>query len=291
MTAAIPKRRLDVIVQLGRGSFGEGGQDQAELTGLRVSANIVKGADPTFDSGQLRIWGLTPSLMNALSTLGKPFLTNRVNTVILLAGDDRAGVSKVYEGTIQEAFQDASGPEMALNITTNVGLVSATKPIPPVSYPTSVAAATVAANIAAQMTPAVAFENNGVTTVLPPSYFPGTALDQLRRLKAAANIEASIDSGVLAIWPKGGVRGGLIPKIGPDTGLVGYPRFSGSGLVSLTTLFQPGLRLGGQFDLATSIGPAAGRYASNALSYDIESEMPGGKWFANLTAYRPEVTQ
>lgn len=291
MADAIPSRRIDVVLQLGLGSFGESGADQTTLTGLRVSANIVKGADPTFDSASVRVWGMTPDLMNQLSTLGKPFLTNRNNSVTLLAGDDQTGLSKVYQGTIQEAFQDVSGADMALNITTNVGLVSATKPIPPASYPKPVAVATAAADIAARMTPPVAFENNGVTATLPPSYFPGTALDQLRRLKAAANIEASIDNGVLAIWPKGGVRGGLIPKIGPNTGLVGYPRFSGSGLVSLTTLYVPGLRLGGQFDLETSITPAVGRYASNSLSYELESEMPGGKWFANLTAYRPEVTQ
>lgn len=291
MSAAIPTRRVDVIIQLGQGSFGETGADQVTLSRLRVSANVIKGADPTFDSASVRIWGLTPALMNRVSTLGKPFLTNRDNTITLLAGDDQTGLSKVYQGTIQEAFQDVSGADMALNVTTNVGLVSATKPITPASYPTSVSAATVAADIAARMTPAVAFENNGVSVMLPPSYFPGTALDQLRRLKMAANIEATIDNGVLAIWPRGGVRNGLIPRIGPDTGLIGYPRFSGSGFVSLSCLYFPGLRLGGQFDLDTSLTAAAGRYASNALGYELESEMPGGKWFANLTAYRPEVTQ
>jgi hypothetical protein len=102
-----------------------------------------------------------------------------------------------------------------------------------------------------------------------------------------AGIEGTVDNDVLAIWPRGGTRDGLIPSIGPGTGLVGYPRFADSGFVSLTTEFLPGLRLGGLFNLETSLDPASGQYFSNTLGYELESEMPDGKWFANLTALRP----
>lgn len=286
---AIPVRRLDVEIQLGQGSFGEGGFDSVTLTGYRVSASLVMGADPSFSEGQVRIWGLDPSLMNKISTLGKPAFFDRVNVVTISAGDDQTGVSQVYKGIIQEAFQDFNdAPNACINIQTHAGAVNSTKPVKPTSYPGPVSAANAMANIAANWVPnALQLENNGVDVMLPGGYFPGTLVDQMRRIKEAANIEAAVDGSVLAIWPKGGQRGGLIPDVGPDSGLVGYPQFDGSGRVRLTSLFKPGFRVNGTVNLSTSLTSAAGQYQITALLYELEAELPGGKWFAHMDGVRP----
>lgn len=284
------EKRLDVTIQLGKGSFGEGGFDTVKLQGFRVSANIVKGADPTFDKAELRVYGLRPSIMNQVSTLGRPAFFDRVNQVTIEAGDAKGGMNVVYAGIIQEAFQDfTDAPNTCMNMTSNVGLVSATKPIPPSSYPGSASVATIMADIAARMTPPCAFENNGVNTVLSSPYYPGTALEQMRRVKEHANIEATIDGNVLAIWPKGQARGAQVIDIGPKTGLVNYPQFSGTGFVRLQTLYMPGLRLNGDINLTTSINPAGGRYRLCDLTYELEALVPNGKWFANMQAYRPDT--
>lgn len=284
---AIIRRKIDLTIRLGQGSFGEGGYDTVKLQGLRVSAAIKKGGLPSFDSAIIRVWGLPPSLANRVSTLGRQAFFNRVNQVIVEAGDDAAGTVIAYAGMINEAYQDSSGPDMALNIVSQTSTVSATRPLDPVTYTAPVNAAVAAANIAQTLTPSVSFENHGVNVMLPPSYLSGTAVEQLRKLQQAAGFNATIDGDVLAIWPKGGARDGLVPDINKDTGLVGYPRFSGSGNISLTTLFQPGIRLGGKFNLTTALGPASGVYQSNGLDFDLEAEMPDGKWFANIAAYRP----
>lgn len=290
MTDAIPYRKLDLTIALGEGAFGADGSNTVELTGHRVSADVVKMAMPGFDSAQIRIWGVAASIMNQVSTLGKPPLTGRVNTVSLRAGDDQSGMSLVYTGIIQEAFQDFAGaPEVALNIQSHGATVSLLKPVPPISYPQGTSVAQAMQDVAGRMTPALAFENHGVTAMLPTTYLPGTAADQLRRIVDGAGIQAAVDNGTLVIWPKGGALDGLIPDIGPSSGLVGYPEFSGSGIVRVRSLYMPGLRVNGDINLTTSLKSAAGKYRIQGLTYELDAELPGGRWFATMEAYRPGV--
>jgi hypothetical protein len=260
---AIPIRKLALTIVLGKGSFGEdGATDTVELSGHRVSASVVKTAAPGFDSADIRIWGVAPSIMNQVSTLGMPPGTGRVNTVALRAGDDQSGMSLVYRGIILEAFQDFNGaPDVALNITSKGAGVAQLKPIKPVSYPQSVSVAQAFQDLAARMEPAVAFENHGVDAMLPPTYLPGTAADQYRRLVEAAGIQATVDDGVLVIWPQGGTRDGLIPDIGPESGLVGYPEFSGSGIVNIRSCGCPGF---GSTGTSTSPRPSSRPRAGTA---------------------------
>lgn len=287
----IPKRKLDLTITLGEGSFGDDGKtDRVEITGHRVSASVQKGAAPGFDRADIRIWGLAPSIMNQVSTLGKPPLTGRVNTVALRAGDDLSGMALVYQGVIIDAYQDFAGvPDVALTISGNAGSVSLLKPIKPVSYPQSVSVAQAFQDLAGRMTPPLAFENHGVDAMLPPTYLPGTAADQYRTLVEAAGIQATIDDGALVIWPQGGSRDGLIPDIGPESGLVGYPSFSGAGFVAVRSLYKPGLRINGDINLTTSLPGAQGRYRVQSLTYELEAEIPNGRWFADMVAYRPNV--
>lgn len=289
MDDKVPVRQLEVTIILGKGSFGEdGAADTATLKGYRVSANVTKMGAPGFDNAQLRVFGVTPSLMNQLSTLGKSPYSGRINTVAIRAGDDQSGLSLVYTGIIMDAFQDFNGaPDSALNIISQGSGLSLLKPIPPVSYPSTVSKANAFQDVAARM--GVLFENHGVTGTLPPTYLPGTAADQLRRLIEAADVEGTVDNGTLVIWPKGGSIDGLVPDVGPASGLVGYPEYSGSGRVRLRCLYRPGFRVNGEISLTTSLSTAAGPYLIQALSYELESETPDGRWFANIEAWRKQA--
>jgi len=84
------------------------------------------------NSLNLRIWGMTLSKMNDLSTLGlkivigDPAVLN--NSVIVEAGDDDAGMSVVFHGTINAAWADfQSMPDCAFHVTANSGMYEAAK--------------------------------------------------------------------------------------------------------------------------------------------------------------------
>lgn len=283
---AFLRRKIDVVLQFGQGAFGDDGFDQVDLSGLRVSANISKAGDPGFSTATIRLWGLTSSLMNRATTLGKPLQYFRNNVISLLAGDDETGMSLVFNGTIQTAYQDFNGaPDASLNITAFIGLIDQNRPVPPFSAKGGADAVTILSGLATQM--GLNFENNGVTGQLSNPYFPGTARSQVEACCRAINCYWIIDNNALAVWPKGGKRGGLVPRINKASGLVGYPQYTSAG-IGLRTLFNPGINYGAEIQLESEIKPADGTWIVNKLAYALEAEMPDGAWFTDLEAYRIE---
>jgi hypothetical protein len=289
------RRKIDLTFILGEGDFGEGGFDTVKVSGLKVHASIIKGGAPSNDQASIQVFGLRKDLMNTLSRLGRKYGDMRNNAVVIEAGDDTNGMTQVFAGDIWDSYADLdNAPEAALNITAVAGALSACKPIPPSSFPGAAAPEIIAAQLAGQMS--YTFVNAGVSgTALVDSYFPGTAMDQLRSLAQAAGFDYCIDAGpnggagdnkqVLTIWPKGAKRGDG-PAVGPTTGLVGYPRYADVG-VAIRSLYKPGFLLGMQIQLDTDIEAARGAWNLISVVYSLQSETPHGDWFADMLATRP----
>lgn len=284
------RRKINATITLGSGDFGEGKGNTVTLTGLRVVANIQKTAMPALDTATVQIYGVTRDFMNRTTRLGKPIQYVRDNTIALSAGDDTSGMSQVFYGTIYNSYGDFDGmPEAAVTLTAMNGLVDLSKPVPPLSFPSGASVAAICAQIAASM--GKTFINNGVTVTLPGGlYYPGTAIDQLRAVAQAAGVNAIANGGPLGqnveIWPLNGQRGGSVPLISAATGLVGYPKYSDTG-IKVRALYNPGLTMGALFQLQTEITPAVGLWNVFHLSYDLESEKPGGAWFQDIDAILP----
>ncbi len=277
-------RELAATVLLGRGTFGAAGYDTLTVANLRMAATLSKMGSPGFDSAEIRIYGLTQSVMNQLSTLGVPLPMARLNTVQLSAGDSASGLSVIYQGNIQNAWQNLDGmPDTFLQIVAYAGYFDAIAPIPPTSYKGSTDVATIMAGLAARM--GRAFENNGVQVKLSNPYFAGTAVQQAQACAKAADIELYDDGLTLAIWPKWSTRGGAVPLISPESGLIGYPRYTSQGM-EFRCLFNPNIKLGGVIQMKSSIQPACGTWYVNKLTYDLSSRLPGGPWFCDVGTVR-----
>ena len=279
----LPRRLVRSTPALGdistrRGIVWFNWMNTVEVSGLRISAAVVKQGPPGAGTAEIRIYGLTQDLMNQLSTLGKPLPMARLNTVILKAGDATNGLSAVYQGNLNNAWQNLDNlPEPFFEVIAAVGTFDALKPVPPLSFPGQADTATVMAGIATTM--GRAFENNGVQVPLAKGvYLPGTALEQAQSLARMANIELFDDGMTLAIWPKSGSRGGTIPLISPQSGLVGYPRYTDQGM-QFSCIFNPSILFGGQIQMQSSITPANGTWYVNGLTYDLACYTPGGPWF------------
>lgn len=283
---AYAKRRIDVIVQLGKGDFGEGGFNEVTLKGLRVSAEIIKSGVPEQNEGHIRIYGMMPDLMNKLSSLGRQSeYYQRFNQVTIMAGDEGGAMSRVYMGIIVKGWTVYDGmPEVFFGIYAQTAMISAVKPVPASSYPGSADAVVIMQTLAKTM--GKSFENNGVpTTMLANPYFPGTALMQTESCARAANIGWMIDDTTLAIWPMFGMRKGDAAEISPKTGMVLYPGYTDTG-VRITTEYNPGIKFGGQIKVESDVQPANGLWVVNKLSHTLESETPNGAWFTTLEGYR-----
>ncbi len=281
------RRIISLRFQLGTGAFGEDGSNVVDLTGLRCAADISKPGNGTLSSANLRVWGMSLDTMAKLTVLNQLlYSSGRENTLTISAGDETNGLSVCFVGTINEAWADfQSAPDVLFQVTATNGILAALKPVPATSFNGAVDVATVLAGIATQM--GLQLENNGVSVVLRNTYLPGTALDQLRTVMRQADIEYVIDDTTLAIWPKGGNRGGQIPLLSPETGMVGYPTFTQNSLY-VRTLFNPGIAFGQLLEIKSVVPQATGsNWKAVNLTHNLTTETADGPWFTTVECALP----
>jgi hypothetical protein len=269
--------------------FEESGTNTVELSGYRVAARIAQAGGASQGQAQFRIFGLSRSLMNQLSSLGKTPVVVRKNIVSILAGDDD-GVSLVFTGTTSQAYADMSGaPEAALVVSASALLFEAVQTIPPTSFKGAVSAAVIMKSLADAMNKP--FENYGVDVTLSDRYYGGSALTQFKQVVEDANCEWNGgDAGRLVVWPKGSSMAGDPVEVSARTGMVGYPYPSGEGYLGVRSIFNPAIRFGRRINVISDITPACGIWVTNQVVHEIASEMPGGEWFTSIMA-RPLIAE
>jgi hypothetical protein len=278
------KRRIDVTISLGQGAFGDDKGPDVTLSGLRAKATVVTYNGDAQGQLQLRMYGLPLSMINQLTTIGPVMAERRNNRILVAAGIDGGPMSTVFQGTIDSAYGEFQGaPDVVFNVTGLAAAIQAVKPVNAVSYRGPTDVATIMQSLATTM--GFAFENNGVQVQLSSPYFSGTAYQQAKTCARAANIYFTIDRGTLAIWPKTAARANDPVPVYPGVGSVGYPVFSGNGIV-VTTEFNPDFQLGGRVDVTSDLTVANGIWNIYSVVHELESESPGGPWFSQVGCYR-----
>lgn len=270
---------LTAIITLGAGTFA-GGATQVTLTGLRIIANIDKAGGVSMGTARFKIYGMLQADMNQLTMIAFHPLQNPNNKIQIIAIDD-GNESTVYSGTIISAWAEyGAAPEVYLTVSALTGYFSLINPVAPTSYKTGLPVSKIMGDLAKLA--GFTLENNGVTAVLPTSYFPGTALEQIKECAKAANIDYYLDDDTLAICPKGLARNTpTIPLMSKDTGMVGYPSFDRMG-ISFSALYNPALRFGGLVTIKSDVLRANGTWRIVSVAHDLESLVPDGKWFTHI---------
>lgn len=315
MSNSFSQKQIRLTFTLSNGSTFQGattvsGQpaNVLKLLGLRTLAHISAQGAPAFPQCDLIVFGMSQSDMAALSSLTfKPTGIQRNTVVVEADSGDGRGFSTVFAGQIVTAYTDYVGvPEVALRLTAQMGYFDQINPATPTSYTGSTPVATIISNIAAKM--GYAFENNGVTTVLPrPQYFPGTLTEQLRDAVAAAGIDQYMEGGprggsivqTVAICPKGATRNVPTYNLSPSTGLVGYPTVDSRGYVRARALYNPAFRFGGPLTISGSVvvldelanrvinSRANGNWLIGQLSHSLDAFKFDGQWFSDMLLYPP----
>ena len=284
------RRQIDFTFRLGKGSFGQSGTNTVKLSGLRAKVDIVHSGGPSMGQATCRLYGLTRQMMNDLQTLYRSPEGNiefRFNTLVIDAGDDVNKVKRVFQGhTTMSSVDMADVPSSSLVVLAQAGAFDAVLPSPPATYPGQADAAVILASLADRG--GYVFENNsvpgGIQVPLDTPYCWGSLRDQMLSVVKAANIEWNgLENGVLAIWPKGAARdNGLIPIIGPGSGMVGYPSNTQSG-IAVKCEFNPKLRIGGKVFVKSALPFANGLWVMYNIAHELSSEFPDGPWFSTFT--------
>jgi hypothetical protein len=276
------KKSLRFTITLGVGVFS-GSDNRVVLEGFRAIASIQKAGGQMMTSATVRIFGLEQELMAKLTTLAFLALSYTKNQIKIEAidGDTK---SVVYDGQIINAWGDyATAPDVSLYIETQSGFFEQLEVAPPISYKGVVKVSDIIQQIATGLGLGK-IENNGVVSLIKNPHYDKTYIDQLRSLCNDTETDFYLDSGILAITPKGiartqGVK--KVPTINSQSGLIGYPTFDKVG-VTFKNLFNPDIRFGGQIVMESDIPQANGTWQVCSVNYDLESEKPNGQWFASV---------
>lgn len=281
------KKRLDLTVTLGTGTFGAQVGSTVTLTGLRMFASISAPCGDSMGALHLRVLGMTQSMMNQLTVIGPFGQVKEKNEALLAAGDDN-GMTTVFKGTIFSAWADyASAPEVVFNIIAYIGLGLAIKPASASSYPGPANVADILSKLASDA--GLSFVNDGVSVQLSNPYFSGTALQQIRACARAAQINHKLENDTLTIWNKNtAISSADVPLIAPETGMVGYPALSSQGM-TVKSEFVPGIILGGAVQVRSSLKMASGKFNVFNYVHDLSCEVPGGPWFTTIDCYPQNI--
>ena len=286
MMGSFTQKLITLTFKLGTGTFGETGSNIVTFSGLRCTVQIVAAGGPSMGQASIRIFGLTMSQMNSLSSVVRQAdgqIATRLNSIQITAGDS-SSMPVIFQGQVTSAIIDMSGmPDTAMVFAAHAGAFEAIKIVPASSYPGAADAAVILATLAQQN--GYAFENNGVSVLLSTPYFSGSPRDQMLACVRAAGIEWNgLDNGTLAIWPKGGYRGQAnnVPLISAATGMIGYP-VNRDYAITVRTLFNPQILNGQVFEIQSGLLYANGKFIAHEIAHDISCEMPGGPWFSTFT--------
>lgn len=298
------QRAITVVITAGPNTgitFGPSRENTLVLKGYRVSATIDYAGGVSMAWAQISVFGMNMSDMNALSSIAQPYYFGNKNVVSILAGDAESGMSLVFHGNLQQAVVNmAQAPAISFDMTAYSWYDLAMTPVPPASFSGAADVATIMSSIAAAN--GMLFENNGVSAVLSNPYFPGTALQQIKDCAQAAGINYVIDpvkagqtggpggNGTLAIWPRFGNRAGKPPLISPQTGMIGYPRYTAYG-IDVDMLFNPNLLFGGELQVQSSLTPACGTWTIYSISHSIECITKDGDWLTTASCWKPAIAK
>ncbi len=262
-------------------------------TQLRMRCRIQNSGAFLDNMAQLDIWGLDFQTMQQLSTLG--MLLNQIprNTIVIKAGDQSSGLSQVYSGDIVNAYADFNAaPDVPMHFECQFGASQAALKTNPTSYPDSASVATAAQIYASAF--GLNFENNGVTTTLPGSYFDGSTVSQAKKLASDSNIDMVVADGgqTLVITPKNKPRlnAPLVTIAPPPLGrMIGYPSYTQQG-IKVDTLFDPNIKFKGQVKVISSVLKTS---TWVVLQYDLalDSFLPHGEWRSTCYCYSPNAPQ
>lgn len=284
------------FVRGGGGTFANGATTISIPPGLQASVRISQAGQPGMASAVATIYGLTPDVMNLVSTMGVIVTLQPRNLVIIGAGDvGQNNLPTCFKGGILQGAPDLNRqPESPLVITAFASLDIATLPATPQSYVGASDISVILSSLCIQAN--YKFENNGITGInLSNAYLWGSPRDQimqvLKAVKSRGVTGAFVENDtVLAIWPTTGARGGIVPIIKPGTTadpgtLIGYPTYTQFG-VDFRCIYNPNIKFRGQVQLQTSLPSAAGLWDVYGFAHSLDAQMPNGLWETTVQANR-----
>ena len=283
-------RAITVNFQLSHDDFGNG-NNSLTVSGLRVEAVIDSAGGTSGSTLYAKIYGMREADMLKCCTYAQSLGSVKKILTTLSAGDESSGMAQVFQGTIFDGRIDYdSAPDVPLVIQCKSGYYEQVSSAAPNSHIGACDVATMVQSLSQSI--GFKFKNVGVNQSLQNHYTCGSAVEQIRDIARAAQIDLDISNGVVTIWNRGQGDDSQMVIVSPSNGLRGYPNFISYGY-QITSEFNADIVRPRKCRLSSSIPRANGDFYIQSTQHVISSQTPEGPWFsvAILTPTKSVVPQ
>lgn len=284
MADTFSNKTIRLIISLGAESFSGGGSTKT-IEGLACQVTVQKPGLPEKNSASAKVWGLPYEDLEQLTMLA--FLPGEVqhNTLEIHAGDAGGALSMVFTGEITSASADFNAsPDISMQFEASSGFYPQLKPESPLTVEGEIPAAELLAQFAASA--GYTFTNEGVESSVVNAWYHGSPIAKMCKLADDVGCELIIDNGCVIALPPGQARSGGTVLLNAETGLIGYPTFTETG-ISCRCLYNPALIYGGLIKVESIVPKASAVWRITKLSHSLSAYCPsGGLWESQIEAAR-----
>jgi hypothetical protein len=289
-------------------------QTALDLSAMHFTFETSNADVETPNTARIRIFNLAESTVKSI--------INQYTNVILQAGYENANYGMIFSGTIKQFH---FGKET--NVDTYLELLCADGDT---FYNFSFCSESIAANRTSQegildaatknssQPLGLATDAQGLVGGVNPTFLSrgkvlfGLSRDYVREWSTTNGFRWSIQNGQLVLVPIGGLRPGQVVQLNKDTGLIGQPTATESG-IQCTCLLNPLIRIGcliqiNNADINKEVPAEAGQSGlsyTNPLYYpatvtndgyyrvlvaEFEGDTRGDPWFCHITALAADIS-
>ncbi len=240
---------------------------------IKVSIKKVGGAE--YASAKITIFGVSLATASRLTWATFRPNANKYHLVEIQAGAGN-DLSYIFKGEVIFCAVNLNDTTPMLTIEAHTGGYFGIKPDPPVSVAGSLSVSDFIRGEVEKME-GFNFENLGVDATISDCSISGTPIQKIRTVAESVGATVLIDDSKVILMPSGASRtdGKTIPVVDKDSGLIGYPVLTTSG-VSVACFFRPDLELGGLVKVNTIVPACSGVWAITELNHELSANVPSG---------------
>lgn len=245
-----------------------------------VKARGVKVANFQQNEATVQIANLDKDVLHYLLTETSPYNENRTpKRVVIEAGRESIGASRIYIGDITQAFP-SQPPDVVLTVKSKTSQFAKGQ-IVAMSGESLENLSRLASRVASALSLRLVFEAGDVQ--VRNWSFTGASLELVNKLGQVGGVNAYVDDSTLYVKDRGVPLVGVSHVLSMATGMIGTPEATEYGC-KVKMLFDPRVQLGGRLGLESVTNPAMdGNYTIYKLDFDLSSRDQAFYWIAHCT--------
>ena len=235
-----------------------------------ISAVGVKYANPLQNEAEITIYNLDKATQDYILTETSPYNANREpKTIILEAGRESYGTTKIYEGNITYASV-TQPPDVGVILRCSTGNYLKSSIISR-SQPGFATLEDIAKSVAQSTGLLLKFQATNKN--IANHEYSGSSLQEIELLASLGQLNVYVDDGVLVVKDANTILRGSLRKLSASTGLIGIPEFTERG-VRVKLLVDNKTVRGGGVELHSDIYPTVnGVYVIYQLAFIITNRL------------------